>query len=163
MFRKQDPKLEEVTMKITKQRRHSRRGFTLLEVLLVLAILGVIAALVVPEVLGLGRTADIKATRASVAGLEQALKLYAIDHDRRYPQGGQEALNTLLEPVDRDGNPSDPYIERLNDAWGEMLYYEYPNTKAANSTKPAIWSSGPNRQDENGAGDDINNWSDLAH
>lgn len=150
-------------MKITKQHRVSRRGFTLLEVLLVLAILGVIAAMVVPQLLGSQKKAMIDTTRASIHGLEHALELYAIDHDGEHPQGGQETLNTLLDPVDREGNPRNPYIERLNDAWGEMLYYEYPNTKAANSSKPAIWSSGPNRQDENGAGDDINNWKDLVH
>jgi general secretion pathway protein G len=54
-----------------------------------------------------------------------------------------------------------PYLEETpKDAWGEPLYYEYPSTKGTKGEKPAIWSSGPNRQNEEGAGDDINNWSD---
>ena len=44
------------------------------------------------------------------------------------------------------------------DAWGLPLYYEFPNTKAPRAIKPAIWSSGNNRQNEDGGGDDINNW-----
>ena len=44
------------------------------------------------------------------------------------------------------------------DAWGMPLYYAYPNSKDPNSSVPAIWSSGPNKQNEEGAGDDINNW-----
>lgn len=139
----------------------SRRGFTLLEVLLVLAILGVIAALVVPQLLGRQRTANISAARASIQGLESALKMYAVAHDGTFPQGGQDALSTLLEPVDRYGKPEEPYLEKTPlDPWGEMLYYEWPNSKAARSTKPAIWSAGPNRQNEDGAGDDINNWGE---
>ena len=51
------------------------------------------------------------------------------------------------------------FEEEPNDAWGEMLYYEFPNTKGGNSDKPAIWSSGANRQNEDGGGDDIANWN----
>lgn len=140
-----------------------RRGFTLLEVLLVVAILGVIAAIVVPQLLGRQQKAMVDTTRASVSGLESALKLYAIDHDGEFPQGDQNALTSLLDPVDRNNQPMTPYLEKLPvDAWGQTLYYEYPNTKATRALKPAIWSSGPNKQNENGSGDDINNWDDLV-
>ncbi len=57
-----------------KHRRKRRRGFTLLEVLLVLAILGVIAAMVVPQLLGSQKKAMIDATRSGIVGLEQAWK-----------------------------------------------------------------------------------------
>ena len=55
--------------------RRPRRGFTLLEVLIVLAILGVIAAMVVPRLLGQQRVANEKATRISIEGIESALEL----------------------------------------------------------------------------------------
>ncbi len=56
-----------------------------------------------------------------------------------------------------------PYLDKLPaDAWGQVFQYEFPNTKAPRSSKPAIWSSGANRQNEEGAGDDVNNWSDLS-
>jgi general secretion pathway protein G len=149
-------------MKKQRSRRRSR-GFTLLEVLLVVAILGVIAAMVVPQLLGRQQKAMIDTTRASITGLEQALKLYAIDHDGEFPTGSQDALNNLMQPVDRYGQPMQPYLEKLPvDAWGELLLYEYPNTKSQQSTVPAIWSAGPNKQNENGAGDDINNWVQVV-
>jgi len=139
-----------------------RVGFTLLEVLLVLAILGVIAAMVVPQLLGRQKKAMIDTTRNSISALEQAAKLYAIDHDGEYPQGGQDAIALLLEPVDEDGKPVDPYLEKTPaDAWETPLFYEYPNSKGGRSTKPAIWSAGPNKRNEDGGGDDISNWSDV--
>ncbi|WP_237226006.1 type II secretion system major pseudopilin GspG [Rubinisphaera sp. JC750] len=147
----------------TENSRPSRLGFTLLEVLLVLAILGVIAAMVVPQLLGRQQKAMVDTTRTSITNLEQALKMYAIDHDGQYPEGSQEALNTLMQPTDRNGQAMAPYLESLpKDAWGEMLFYEWPNSKTSNGIKPAIWSAGPNKRNENGSGDDVNNWAEAA-
>lgn len=140
------------------QTKQQRRGFTLLEMLIVLGIILVIAAMVVPNLLGSQKKANIKATRASIHNLEQAFKLYAAENNGEYPQGGAEQLELLMEPVSTDGQAADPFIESIPlDAWGQVFHYEYPNNKAK-STKPAIWSSGPNQQDENGSGDDVNNW-----
>lgn len=148
-----------------KSSRQPRRrgGFTLLEVLLVLAILGVIAAMVVPQLIGRQQKANIDVTRVSIQALENALKNYAIDHSGEFPVGNQEVLTVLFEPVDRNGRPLPPYLEKMpTDAWGTVLFYEFPNSKATRSSKPAIWSAGPNKQNEDGGGDDINNWSDLG-
>jgi general secretion pathway protein G len=139
----------------------SRRGFTLTEVLLVLAILGVIAAMVVPNLLGSQQRANIQATKMNIKAMEDACTQYAIAHDGEYPTGGRdEVIGLLTNPgVDQDGKPISPYLGKVpKDAWGEPLYYEYPNTKAPNATTPAIWSSGPKKVNEDGAGDDINNW-----
>ncbi|QDT37944.1 type II secretion system major pseudopilin GspG [Stratiformator vulcanicus] len=142
--------------------RIRRAGFTLLEVLLVLAILGVIAAMVVPQLLGRQKKAMIDTTKNSISAMEQAAKLYAIDHDGEYPQGGQDAVALLLEPVDDDGKAIEPYLEKTPaDAWETPLLYEYPNSKGGRATKPAIWSAGPNKRNEDGGGDDINNWSET--
>lgn len=137
-----------------------RLAFTLLELLIVLAIIAAIAAMVVPNVLGSQRRANERATAASISGLEQTLKLYAADNDGEYPQGGDEVLELLLATEDEDGDAIDPLLESEPlDAWGEPLHYEYPNKKA-NSVKPAIWSSGPDRSNEQGDGDDVNNWDE---
>jgi general secretion pathway protein G len=141
--------------------RDSRRraGFTLIEVLLVVAILGVIAAAVVPALIGRQQEANIQISRTDIKGLEQALKMYAIDHDGAYLDGGKDALPQLTQASEYRGHKLTPYLEEIpKDAWGEPLYYEYPSSKVGG--KPAIWSSGPNRQNEDGGGDDINNWSE---
>jgi general secretion pathway protein G len=142
-----------------------RRGFTLTEILLVLAILGVIAAMVVPNLIGAQQKANIQATRNNIKGFEDAMTQYAIANDGVYPDGAREEVVALLiQPgQDADGRTISPYLDKTpKDAWDQPLYYENPNSKVANATKPAIWSSGPNKQNEDGGGDDINNWSDIG-
>jgi general secretion pathway protein G len=147
-----------------RNRRAVRRGFTLTEVLLVLVILGVIAAMVVPNLLGRQQEANIRATKASIKGFEDATKQYAVANSGDFPQGDSGAVVALLINPGQDatGRVISPYLEKTpKDAWEQPLYYEWPNSKVANGTKPAIWSSGPNKLNEDGSGDDINNWADL--
>ncbi|MCX7394715.1 MAG: type II secretion system protein GspG [Planctomycetales bacterium] len=145
--------------------RVSRVGFTLVEVLLVLAILGVIAAMALPNLIGAQKQALIKSTRISISTMEQACKNHAIDHDGEYPQVARdEVINLLTNPgQDASGKATSPYLEKVpKDSWGSMLFYEWPNTKRPNATTPAIWSSGPNKQNDDGGSDDVNNWSETG-
>ena len=136
-----------------------RRGFTLIEVLLVLAILGVIAAMVVPNLLGQQKRAMIQTTRTSIKNLENTLRLYAVHHNGEYPAGGQEILQQLTQPQEIDGETQPPLLEELpKDAWGNLMFYQYPPRHNTTSGKPDIWSAGPLGQDDQGAGDDVNNW-----
>lgn len=134
-----------------------RHGFTLTEVLLVLAILGVIAAMVVPNLLARQQDALKRQTKNNIMSFEQIAKQYAIAHDGDWPQN----INALMNPgQDSSGKPIAAFVEKTpKDAWNQPLHYEYPNSKGG-VDKPAIWSSGPNKQNEEGSGDDINNWSE---
>jgi general secretion pathway protein G len=146
------------------RRQPRRRGFTLTEVLLVLAILGVIAAMVVPNLIGSQQKANVMTTKASIKGLEDAMKQYAVSNDGEYPEGSQaEVFAAMLNPgQDPEGRNIAPYLEKTpKDAWGEILHYEYPSSKVANGTKPAIWSSGKDRVNNDGGGDDVNNWTET--
>ena len=137
----------------------TRVAFTLLELIIVLAIIAVLAAMVVPNLLGSQKRANVKATQSSINGLETALKLFAADRNNgEYPAGGQEVFDTLLATEDEDGKPVDPYLEAEPlDAWNRPFFYEYPSNKT-DANKPAIWSAGPDGQDDQGGGDDVINW-----
>ena len=137
-------------------KRLQRSAMTLIEVLLVVTILLVIASAVVPRLVNRQEKANADTTRISLKGLEQALKLYAIDHDGRYPSGGQ-GIAALMECP--DANEADlwqgPYLEDLpKDAWRRDFRYVYPASK---STKPFDLSSG-GPDGIHGNDDDIVNW-----
>lgn len=143
---------------IRRQRRSEikRHGFTLLEVLIVLAIIGVIAAMAVPRLLGQQQSANIKVTKTAITNLEQSAKLYAVDNLGEPP----ESIEVMLQKRE-DGTA--PILDKMPiDAWNEPLNYEYPNTRAE-TDGPAIWSNGKNRKNDNGSGDDINNWDDKMN
>ena len=105
-------------------------GFTLIELMVVLAIIGVLAALIVPNVLGRADDARITAARTDVGNLVQALKLYKLDN-QRFPTA-EQGLNALTlkpttEPV--PGNWK-PYLDKLpSDPWGRPYQYLNPGIK----------------------------------
>lgn len=137
--------------KRTPTQRIRRRGFTLIEVLLVLAILGVIAAMVVPNLLGRQQEANKKATMQSISSVENAAKMFAAEHSGEFPQ----SLNELLIQETIDGVAKPAYLEKPpEDAWGTALVYEY----TPGDTKPTVTSYGPNKQQ--GGGDDLSNRDD---
>ncbi len=136
----------------------ARGGFTLLELLIVLAIIVVIAAMVVPNLLGQRDTALIRSSKAAILSVETSLKFYNVDFGS-YKEGGNEVLTELSTVMDVDGQKK-VYLETpALDSWDRPLNYEWPNTKMQDAIKPAIWSNGPNGTNDNGEGDDINNWT----
>ncbi len=143
-----------------RQRRPKRRGFTLLEVLLVLAILIAIAAMVVPNIVGRSDEANKDLTRINIAAFEQAAKLFKIDN-KVWPEGTTEDVIMLLMMTEDDrGAPRASYLEKIPmDAWGVPLQYQYPADNTGNTGKPLIYSYGPDR-DEGGI-DNISNIDDL--
>lgn len=142
-----------------------RRGFTLLEVLIVLAIIGVIAGMVVPRLLGQQRQAYIDASKVAIKNAEVALDLYAKDNFGNYPTGsGNESVwGELMQPKQQEGRKIEPYIDQpFKDGWGRKLFYEWSGTADASGLgKPKLWSAGPDGENQSGGGDDINNWGHL--
>ncbi|NBY68005.1 MAG: type II secretion system protein GspG, partial [Betaproteobacteria bacterium] len=74
-----------------------QRGFTLIELMVVLAIIGILAALVVPSVLGRADDARVTAARTDVGNLAQALKLYKLDN-QRFPTAEQGLQALVVKP-----------------------------------------------------------------
>lgn len=109
---------------------HRSRGFTLIEVMVVIVILGVLAALVVPRIMSRPDEARVVAARQDIASLMQALKLYKLDN-QRYPSR-EQGLEALVRKPSSGPTPMNwkPYIEKLpNDPWGRPYLYEVPGVK----------------------------------
>ena len=126
----------------------SSSGFTLIEVLLVVAILGVLAGVVVVKFGGKGQDARIKATRASIAALGTAVDLYEVDTGR-YPASLGSLLRGSGEP-----NWNGPYVKggTPTDAWG----VEFSYTKKGDNDY-VIRSAGPDTQ--MGSADDVTSFT----
>jgi general secretion pathway protein G len=114
------------------RRAYRARGFTLIEIMVVIVILGVLAALVVPRVLDRPDEARAVAAKSDIASIMQALKLYRLDN-QRYPTTDQ-GLNALVaKPVDPPVPPNwkpGGYLERLpKDPWKNPYQYLNPGLK----------------------------------
>jgi general secretion pathway protein G len=118
-------------MSTNKQTHSDNRGFTLIEVMVVIVILGVLAALIVPKVMSRPDEARVAAARQDIGSIIQALKLYKLDN-MRYPTTEQGLTALVKKPT---GEPVPPnwkgngYLEKLpKDPWGNPFQYLQPGT-----------------------------------
>ncbi len=112
------------------RRRTRQAGFTLIELMVVLVIIGVLAALIVPNVLDRADDARSTAAKTDVNNLMQALRLYRLDN-QRYPTAEQGLQSLLSKPTTTPIPPNwKPYLDKLpNDPWGRPYQYLNPGIK----------------------------------
>ena len=111
-------------------RHAASRGFTLIELMVVLVIIGVLAALIVPNVLDRADDARVTAAKTDIANINQALKLNRLDN-QRYPTAEQGLQALVVKPTTGPAPQNwKPYLEKLpNDPWGNPYQYLNPGVK----------------------------------
>jgi len=132
-------------------------AFTLIEIMIVVIIIGILAATIIPQFMGTTFDAKVSAAKGHIAELEAAIERFNVHMDR-YPSA-EEGLKVLTEPpAGEDSKWRGPYVKQLrNDPWGNVYQYRAPGTHHPSSFD--LWSRGADNADGGeGQGADIGNW-----
>lgn len=126
-------------------------GFTLVEMLLVITIIGILAALVIPKMVGRSEQARQAAAHADISSIKTALDAYEVDNGG-YPR----SLQDLVQQPNNARNWHGPYLENLPvDPWGNPYVYAFPGRHNPNGFD--LSSIGPDGKA--GTDDDVGNWT----
>jgi general secretion pathway protein G len=130
-------------------------GFTLIEIMLVVIIIGVLASLVMPRLSGRTEQAKIAVVRADIqANIPLALDLFSTDIGH-FPTS-EEGLDALRTNAGSVAEWNGPYLKKEpKDPWGNSYIYASPGT---HNNDYDLYSLGPNKVDNGGSTDDIGNW-----
>ncbi len=129
----------------------NEKGLPLIEILLVVAIIGILVSLAAPRLAGRSEEARKQAARADIeGGINVALDLYEVDNGH-YPS----KLEDLISKPAEEDSWKGPYVKKgmPKDPWGTAYVYRFPGTRHSDSFD--LLSPGPDRQE--GTGDDIGN------
>ncbi|VTU40523.1 PilD-dependent protein PddA [Variovorax sp. PBS-H4] len=134
----------------------SSKGFTLLELLVVLVIVGLLAGIVGPRLFGNVSKSEITTAKAQIDVLGKALDQYRLDVGR-YPSS-QEGLAVLMRAAPGDSRWQGPYLRKEVplDPWGMPYQYKFPSSRQADDFE--LYSFGPDKS-PGGSGDN----ADIAH
>lgn len=134
-----------------------RDGFTLIELMLVIVIIGSLAAMVVPRLTSRLKGSQAEIAKADIKGnLALALRLYAVDHNGNYPSSAQGLDALISKPGSSSVSESwkGPYLEQLAiDPWKKPYEYRYPGSHPPYEYD--LYSLGPDGEKSD---DDITNW-----
>jgi general secretion pathway protein G len=136
----------------TVQKNQLRHAFTLVEMLLVVTIIGILAALVIPKIMGRSEQARMTAAHADInGGIKSALDAFEVDNGF-YPK----ALPDLVQAPGNAKNWHGPYLDKIPmDPWGNNYVYYYPGKH--NQSSYDLLSVGPDGKE--GTDDDVVSWT----
>lgn len=136
--------------------RAKQRGFTLIEVMVVVVILGILAAFIVPRLMDRPDAARIAKAQSDIRAIESALSLYRLDN-HRYPSTDQ-GLEALVErPADAPAWKEGGYLDRLpRDPWGNDYQYLNPGI---HGTIDVFTYGADGVEGGEGANADVGNWN----
>jgi general secretion pathway protein G len=141
---------------MTQYDRQSLAGFTLLELLVVMVIIGLLAGIVAPRYFGQVGKSQIKAARAQIDSLDKALEQFRLDVGRLPTT--EEGLAVLNTPMPNEHNWQGPYLKKSVplDPWGHPYVYVQPGTHNNDFDLYSFGKDG--RADGDGENADIVNW-----